>query len=155
MNSEELKSEWGKEIGSYNGEPVILKKKTIKELLTNNIEDGISSHWCEFWKIKNPTEIPYSAKYRKESIALANGATLLFLMSDIEDFESEEMEVRQLNLDMMIEGIKKFIKTCTYEEASSLLKWNDEKKKYEIHTDDENDIDSTINDSILKIAFYG
>ena len=55
MNTEELKTEWEKEITTYNGKPVILKKDDVRTIITDAI-DGASAYRCDYCGIEKPVK---------------------------------------------------------------------------------------------------
>lgn len=81
MNTKELKTEWEKEINTYDGKPVILKKDDVRTIITDAI-DGASAYWCDYCGIEKPVKIVPSSDIEPEAETLANGGTLAFYVTE-------------------------------------------------------------------------
>lgn len=153
MNAEELKTEWEKEITTYNGKPVILKKDDVRTIITDAI-DGASAYWCDYCGIVKPVKFISSPNTEPEAETLANGGTLAFYVS--EPFEDDEkgngIEKYILTLDKMMKGIAECMNECAEEEKEYLLKWHTRKGKYYL---DLSCMDGYIEDSILQASLFG
>lgn len=153
MNTKELKTEWEKEITTYNGKPVILKKDDVRTIITDVI-DGASTYWCDYCGIEKPVKIVPSSDIEPEAETLANGGTLVFYVTEPfeDDEEGNEIEKYILTLNKMIEGITKYVNECSEDEKESLLKWHTIKGEYHLNL---TCIDGYIEDAILQIALFG
>lgn len=153
MNTKELKTEWEKEITTYNGKPVILKKDDVRTIITDAI-DGASAYWCDYCGIEKPVKIVPSSDVEPEAETLANGGTLAFYVTEPfeDDEEGNEIEKYIVTLDKMIEGIAKYVNECSEDEKESLLKWHTIKGEYHLNL---TCIDGYIEDAILQIALFG
>lgn len=153
MNTKELKTEWEKEITTYNGKPVILKKDDVRTIITDAI-DGASAYWCDYCGIEKPVKIVPSSDVEPEAETLANGGTLAFYVTEPfeDDEEGNEIEKYIVTLDKMIEGITKYVNECSEDEKESLLKWHTIKGEYHLNL---TCIDGYIEDAILQIALFG
>lgn len=153
MNTKELKTEWEKEITTYDGKPVILKKDDVRTIITDAI-DGASAYWCDYCGIEKPVKYVASPNTEPEAETLANGGTLAFYVTEpFEDNEEgNEIEKYILTLDKMIEGITKYVNECSEDEKENLLKWHTIKGEYYLNL---TFIDGYIEDSILQVALFG
>lgn len=153
MNTKELKTEWEKEITTYNGKPVILKKDDVRTIITDAI-DGASAYWCDYCGIEKPVKIVPSSDVEPEAETLANGGTLAFYVTEPfeEDEEGNEIEKYIVTLDKMIEGITKYVNECSEDEKENLLKWHTIKGEYHLNL---TCIDGYIEDAILQMALFG
>lgn len=153
MNTKELKTEWEKEITTYNGKPVILKKDDMRTIITDAI-DGASAYWCDYCGIEKPVKVVPSSDVEPEAETIANGGTLAFYVTEPfeDDEEGNEIEKYILTLDKMIEGIAKYVNECSEDEKESLLKWHTIKGEYHLNL---TCIDGYIEDAILQIALFG
>ena len=153
MNTKELKTEWEKEITTYDGKPVILKKDDVRTIITDAI-DGASAYWCDYCGIEKPVKIVPSSDIEPEAETLANGGTLAFYVTEPfeDDEEGNEIEKYILTLSKMIEGITKYVNECSEDEKESLLKWHTIKGEYHLNL---TCIDGYIEDAILQIALFG
>lgn len=153
MNTKELKTEWEKEINTYDGKPVILKKDDVRTIITDAI-DGASAYWCDYCGIEKPVKIVPSSDIEPEAETLANGGTLAFYVTEPfeDDEEGNEIEKYILTLNKMIEGIAKYVNECSEDEKESLLKWHTIKGEYHLNL---TCIDGYIEDAILQIALFG
>lgn len=153
MNTKELKTEWEKEITTYDGKPVILKKDDVRTIITDAI-DGASAYWCDYCGIEKPVKIVPSSDIEPEAETLANGGTLAFYVTEPfeDDEKGNEIEKYILALDKMIEGITKYVNECSEDEKESLLKWHTIKGEYHLNL---TCIDGYIEDAILQIALFG
>lgn len=153
MNTKELKTEWEKEITTYNGKPVILKKDDVRTIITDAI-DGASAYWCDYCGIEKPVKIVPSSDVEPEAETLANGGTLAFYVTEPfeDDEEGNEIEKYILTLGKMIEGITKYVNECSEDEKESLLKWHTIKGEYYLNL---TCIDGYIEDAILQMALFG
>lgn len=153
MNTKELKTEWEKEITTYNGKPVILKKEDVRTIITDAI-DGASAYWCDYCGIEKPVKIVPSLDVEPEAETLANGGTLAFYVTEPfeEDEEGNDIEKYILTLDKMTEGIAKYVNECSEDEKENLLKWHTMKGEYHLNL---TCIDGYIEDAILQMALFG
>jgi len=153
MNTKELKTEWEKEITTYNGKPVILKKDDVRTIITDAI-DGASAYWCDYCGIEKPVKIVPSSDVEPEAETLANGGILAFYVTEPfeDDEEGNEIEKYVLTLDKMMEGITKYVNECSEDEKESLLKWHTIKGEYHLNL---TCIDGYIEDAILQMALFG
>lgn len=153
MNTKELKTEWEKEITTYDGKPVILKKDDVRTIITDAI-DGASAYWCDYCGIEKPVKIVPSSDIEPEAETLANGGTLAFYVTEPfeDDEEGNEIEKYILTLNKMSEGITKYVNECSEDEKESLLKWHTIKGEYHLNL---TCIDGYIEDAILQIALFG
>lgn len=153
MNTKELKTEWEKEITTYDGKPVILKKDDVRTIITDAI-DGASAYWCDYCGIEKPVKYVASPNTEPEAETLANSGTLAFYVTEPfeDDEEGNEIEKYILTLDKMIEGITKYVNECSEAEKENLLKWHTIKGEYYLNL---TFIDGYIEDSILQVALFG
>lgn len=153
MNTKELKTEWEKEITTYDGKPIILKKDDVRTIITDAI-DGASAYWCDYCGIEKPVKCVASPNTEPEAETLANGGTLAFYVTEPfeDDEEGNEIEKYILTLDKMIEGITKYVNECSEDEKENLLKWHTIKGEYYLNL---TFIDGYIEDSILQVALFG